>query len=1523
MPQSYAGDSRRGQWVEDAGILLTVINGEIRKRILVGSSVSFGQVKSYAMQAFSLSPPCRIYKDSREIILHPDVQCVGNPLQDGDTIQIEQCWNNGSEVLSEAGDTSANSVRPSVRDDPHDYLNPPERNMTNLPPRNIDVTSPNTPQRTTSPSREYRDNDEDLARALSASLLDEVHSEITTPSLPETTSSVEPGIVTCEGTVSQFVVAGGAAACTEIAILAARHFLEQDARSATVPALDTLVEKGAELHRRIGRTTTFNDLWTSPLLQGTVSRLCLGDVHEKVLGPSGDFVSALTHALDFDTKYDSGSNVATLIRKSDEAILCLFQHGRWYLFDSHGQVTNGPKAAFIKRFNQMHDLASELLSMYPYQDLRGSPHSRQINGFEAYPIALLAEPPRGPCSEGFGKVDVEDNKQDLGASPPAYPSSHVPGVEHVNKHDPMANGGPPTNPASQVPSAEHGDKQDPSANGASPSQPFRAEHSNRQDQAGHGGPPPCPASQVTGAKHLEKQDPKTNVTEQGPPTRLSPPTIPVAPKPIKSTREAKAPGGPNTKAAKPPRTVTPPPSKQPSLPEFFEQDDFVDPMTLEVMADPVTCDDGNTYERSGIEKWFRERVQAEEQRRDEAEHRDGGERTESNDDTCCGARAPIQLTSPMTGETVSARLVPNRALERQIVRMVERNALGMKPEEIEDWKKRRDEKTQNDRKRYEQERREQERQAEMRKNAEEAMKRREKEASSLGGAPDAPLASIPEPDQVRLVRNTRDASQRRAENDTGLAVALCGDDDRVDPALVASSGFGYRCMVACCASIMTDPQWCARCGRIVCRPCLDFGATNIVDRHTPIRDICFDCLNNVTDKLVPANRQIAQAMALLQKLRVDKHSRDLANRATAMQDRVVHQETLERCKPRIDELSAKIANLSTKQDRLWERTEEAKAKAERARNDDPDRAPSPPPTPSRPSATYTTPVAPSAARQSLADKCARLQARYSELIANASGDQNAFIELSKVQDELEQAQVEMSIQDSMPSSQGMARDTPVATSATVYPQATTSSLADKCARLQARYSELIANASGDESAFIELSKVQADLEQAQLEMLMAESVQTAPAAATTAPTQTPSGGALTATDALIAALENHQPSERRPGRLRVFGRKRNDADNSVRLALSRLKSIRSELQRLLQQSNGSNMVRLAGTSKDFVSTVENQLPGHIKTIFTTEIEAAKAELQRAISVQTSPPPPPVPAAVAPTVHAKPIPARATVGTSHQASTTTTTTSSSSRQKRSPVQPPRRPRPFRVSVPTPSFMLVRDVSSDRENLDALGKGCGFDDWPLPWGMEYPTDKMKRLWERFQNDLQLARLESQRKWDKTLGDYQQELTDQANRLEDEVDTAESKLHEAEKSAQEQQRQQEERRRQREERRRREEEERRQRERIRMEQERVARAERERLRGEEEEAQRLFARAAQNREGNASLLGGTGDLRMCKRCKAGPIMNNACRDLSEHNNADTTYKDATVQSTQRPNHCPNCNWFDAEWHNWPYWDGVYGPH
>ena len=105
-----------------------------------------------------------------------------------------------------------------------------------------------------------------------------------------------------------------------------------------------------------------------------------------------------------------------------------------------------------------------------------------------------------------------------------------------------------------------------------------------------------------------------------------------------------------------------------------------------------------------------------------------------------------------------------------------------------------------------------------------------------------------------------------------------------------------------------------------------------------------------------------------------------------------------------------------------------------------------------------------------------------------------------------------------------------------------------------------------------------------------------------------------------------------------------------------------------------------------------------------------------------------------------------------------------------------------------------------------------------------------------------------------------------------------------------------------------------------------ERESLRQQEEERRRLQELQAEERRRRAAELDelarravtqmvGRGSARMCRRCRAGPIMNENCNNLATHNRDTVNRRNA--------NHCPRCGWFDRNWHNWPEWDGIYGPH
>ena len=207
-----------------------------------------------------------------------------------------------------------------------------------------------------------------------------------------------------------------------------------------------------------------------------------------------------------------------------------------------------------------------------------------------------------------------------------------------------------------------------------------------------------------------------------------------------------------------------------------------------------------------------------------------------------------------------------------------------------------------------------------------------------------------------------------------------------------------------------------------------------------------------------------------------------------------------------------------------------------------------------------------------------------------------------------------------------------------------------------------------------------------------------------------------------------------------------------------------------------------------------------------------------------------------------------------------------------------------------------------------------DWRLPLGLEYPLPDMRQQETQINACVDEELVILRRDLDQQHNHAVEELNSVLEGLEDEVRNASTIVGKAEENA----RYQEEQRAARAERRRTEEAERRAREERRRREEEAAK----RLRAEQEKATvALLAQA--NEENGAGAIGERGDMRMCGRCRAGPIINHACSDLAAHNDASTSYKNRRVASKAKPNDCPNCGWFNADWHNWPRWDGVYGPH
>jgi ankyrin repeat protein len=87
---------------------------------------------------------------------------------------------------------------------------------------------------------------------------------------------------------------------------------------------------------------------------------------------------------------------------------------------------------------------------------------------------------------------------------------------------------------------------------------------------------------------------------------------------------------------------------------FEPPNEFFCPLSFEMMSDPVVASDGHTYERLDIERWVRNTHQV----KASAKGGVGGAAGSDKSAALC--------SSPLTGEAIDGRLVPNQAIKRQI-----------------------------------------------------------------------------------------------------------------------------------------------------------------------------------------------------------------------------------------------------------------------------------------------------------------------------------------------------------------------------------------------------------------------------------------------------------------------------------------------------------------------------------------------------------------------------------------------------------------------------------------------------------------------------------------------------------------------------------------------------------------------------------------------------------------------------------------------------------------------------------------
>ena len=999
-----------------------------------------------------------------------------------------------------------------------------------------------------------------------------------------------------------------------------------------------------------------------------------------------------------------------------------------------------------------------------------------------------------------------------------------------------------------------------------------------------------------------------------------------------------------------------------------------DSVTTILMADPVLCDDGSTYDRTSIERHFQSRRDAE-----EARQRGTDEEETNGNSTCCGGRRrQIELTSPNTREVVSDRLVPNRFVEQLIVDLVEANLLDLSDEDLADWRARREEKREKDRQRNEEVRQFREEQEEMRRNREEAQQRRASEATS---DEDYVLISSGEPPS-QLVRLDRRRDHESSSGHLGIAVSLCDKSSWMprEYALNICQEGVLRCMVACCAGRldMDELLWCSRCGRIACSSCLGFQVTNYNEiQSSESHRICAECLMQIVD-VMPRDGAKGQARAVLVRMRLQPYLNVLSQRAVAAQDVVLRRAADEEFGPGIRELQNDVEGLLDERNNLQTQIREAEQRAEQARADDGASAVS----------------GSGGTRESVnewEEVCADLSSQFEALIQKNVQDADEDVQfghmqaVSEIRHRLEEAQ--MSLAQARSSSAIAVEDTDAATGSVdtetspleTSDSMTVAGLQDICDSLDRQFQQLLSEDIPDDEVRLlahvtALSDIECRLEQAQIKLAQARSTQHASDA-----TIRRQNGDLAAQirdfaeQVRVIRPQGNPAVTRKRG---IFGGRKarpvsrdkcgglhGQLDDIVRQAgnyssghiLESRRLVLDELQRGLEniwtkiQPVTSNLIQTSYKSILQELNVEKQ-DIRDSAVEQSELKQAARNLQvKSVSSMSLD-----------ELQKEFLALTAKVDTLCDVNEITLTMMrvSEIQQRLEEAEESFLTGENQVDAPTESDQADHESwhechggddnesspgSSDSGNsdlsdestsnggdgsndhdpdlLNAIGKVMD-EEWPLPLGLTYPTARMSNELELLQNALEQNLPKSQQKYDDEYHNQRLKLTGKKDQLEDEVANLRTKAHNAEASADNEQERLETRR----ERRRQEEAERKERERERLERERKAREAEAALRqkhADDENATREALARAVGREDNAEAFGGRGDFRMCKVCKAGPIENIACSDLEAHNDNSNQYKGSTVVRTTNPNHCRHCGFYDSNWHNWPKWDGIFGPH
>jgi len=950
----------------------------------------------------------------------------------------------------------------------------------------------------------------------------------------------------------------------------------------------------------------------------------------------------------------------------------------------------------------------------------------------------------------------------------------------------------------------------------------------------------------------------------------------------------------------------PPPSSSPHLPpDLFDRSNYECAISFEIMADPVVCSDGMTYERPQIEKHFEARVAQEEARMAEEESRARGETkdeedTDSSDCRCGADRPPIELTSPITGDRVTGILYPNHQVEQQIVRLVESNAFMMTDEQTNDWRQRRAEKQKRDIERRKEELRAQEYQEEMRRNASEAEQRRLDEQQQNPLPEETAL-------QVRVDRDTNDESDCLGEDDLGISVALAEKRNRVPAGYVSQGSRAPRCMVACCAVALISNQWCARCARLACDDCLGFGVTSIEkNHHTPsdLSRVCFECVSQIVDAMesAPRNILVRQKRAVLIGT-LERHLALLSSRAATKQDDVVRHEVHDGFSARMEEVENTIRHLESRLQSLNEQVRQEESRAAAAATDE----------------GSTEISCEGGELAELRRHRESLEKEYTETLREEEPtDEDERLQLavrrSDLSHRLEVARTNLACAESSAhSGSGLVDESTMPVT----------DIQQDLVRLQERL-QTVSNGNDGETEeeqiarATEMSDICSRIEELSTRLAMETSLGNsdpqAPSPQTSVTRQYP------ALRSVLSELEGHVRRTRQRG---LFGSKRKAKELS-----NRITDLRTRYS-VLTQSSAADLSRSKSGVKRLLVSIDRQdvsLPTTIRENLRDALREVSQPQQSSPSASDADDdslnrhiPEPAASSADEAVEEDMVVEFVRLS-SVDVSGLTFEAELAHAQRLSELDAILQAAEAELfqnqQEELPSTALAVEA---RQDLSAIGGRLTA--WPLPLGLEYPTPRMERQLEALRNTLELRLVESKRSAEAHITEQYDALVSRRDELEDGIAEARRRLEGAAAHA----RQEEERRRERAERRRQEEEARRVREQQLHQEAQRARQAAEELRRQHMAAEAATTEAFANArvEGGARLLGGIGDLRMCRRCRAGPIENRACADLDAHNNKSTDYKGSTVASVRRPNACPHCNWFTSDWRNWPYWDGIYGPH